>query len=60
MNEVSNNKNGETRIYLENMDIIGIRYRIDRVGGQGYLQDVMLSLRQVMPMTMKGCLLRVR
>ena len=42
------------------MDIIGIRYRIDRVGGQGYLQDVMLSLRQVMPMTMKGCLLRVR
>lgn len=45
MNEVINNKNGEKRIYLENMEIIGIKYRIDRVSGQGYLQDVMLILR---------------
>lgn len=45
VNEVINNKNGEKRIYLENMEIIGIKYRIDRVSGQGYLQDVMLSLR---------------
>ena len=42
------------------MGIIGIKYRIDRVSGQGYLQDVMLSLGQMMPMTVKGYLLRVR
>lgn len=60
MNKVGDNRNGERedifRKHGNHRDQMGT----DRVRGQGYLRDVMLSVGQVMSMTTKGCLLRVR